>query len=192
MEADVLYWTKFAAIAQALGALATFLAVVASLHIARGAGKPKLRITVGERLIKGGGPDRHLLMFEVANKGGWPVHVGSVGWRTGWLPWGPGFLRRKYAVQVTSSTAFGVEPPFAVAPGAKAQTHAPLVDVLAYAEECGGDPLFSRDWPLIGRRVTRVRATVSIATGETIVAKVESSLIAALVEAEKRAIERNA
>lgn len=53
---EVTYWTKFGAIAQALGAVGTFAAVVVSLVVAFRARKPSLRITVGERIVVGEAP----------------------------------------------------------------------------------------------------------------------------------------
>ena len=87
-----LFWTKVAAISQAVAALGTFIAVGVSLWLATYGRRPKLKLTVGERLIFGGGEDTgRLLMFSVVNASERPVFIRGIGWRTGWLRWGPAF-----------------------------------------------------------------------------------------------------
>lgn len=69
MEPDM-FWEKVSAIGQVAGAIATFMAVVISLYIARGGRVPRLSLKVGERLTIGGGlPEHRLLMFSVTNMG---------------------------------------------------------------------------------------------------------------------------
>lgn len=185
-----LYWLKVGAIGQVAGAIATFLAVVASLYIALRSHKPRMRIRVGERLIIGGSaydPDR-VLVFSVANTGERPIHVRTVGWRTGWLRWGPSFLKRAYAVQLTGGTVTPVAPPFEVPPGAEVSTYANMANVLEHARDRTKRPLFTRDWPILGRRRTIAWGSVSTADGHTRHVPVEKSFLEAIVKAEKEAL----
>ncbi len=159
MEDPALYWTKVAAIGQVAGAIATALAAVVSLWIAFHGRKPRLKLTVGERIIFGGGQSEiRVLMFKIANAGERPVHISGVGWLTGWSKWGPSFLQFKPAIQITGGAFYGDQaPPFEIQPGAAVTTQALMENVLAYAAERAEEPLFTRDWPFIGRRATRVQ-----------------------------------
>lgn len=178
-------WEKIAAIGQVAGAAATFLAVVVSLWIAFHGRRPRLRLIVGERVIIGGGHDDFdVLMYEVANAGERPVHVRGIGWRTGWLRWGPKALRRKAAVQITNSAGMGSEPPYEIQPGAAVGSYALMENVMVHSRERGADPFFTRDWPVIGRRITRVRAYGYTADGYTIAVKPEKGLLKALAAGE--------
>lgn len=189
MSDPIIYWTKFSAIAQAAGAISTFLAVVVSLFFALNAGKPRLRLKIGERIILGDGNEYPaLLMFEVANSGNRPVQIKGIGWETGWLRWGPSPLKRKNAIQLTGNVMIhGIDPPYEVQPGMSASSYAFMENILTYASERKSNPLFVRDWPLLGRRKTRVYGYAYTADGFTVRAKPEPALIGKLVTAEKLA-----
>lgn len=148
-------------------------------------------MTVGIRLVYGGGaPELAVLMFNIANAGERPVHVNGIGWRTGWLRWGPQFLSRRAAVQLTGVPQLGnVAPPFEIQPGAAAATYALMENVLSYARERAAEPFYSRDWPLLGRKLTRVRAYAYTADGHTVTVKPEKSLLLDLGRAESEALE---
>jgi len=55
MDEPLLFWNKAAAIGQIAGAAATFVAVVISLWIVATETREKLKLTVGHRIIIGGG-----------------------------------------------------------------------------------------------------------------------------------------
>jgi hypothetical protein len=185
MNDTELYWTKIAAISQAAAAIATFLAVVASLYIAFRSRRPILRLKVGERVLIGGKLDgAEFLMFEVANGGERPVYINGIGWRTGWFKWGPKCVRSKAAVQLTGNVGFGREPPYEVQAGAAVGSYAELRKVLAHSRERVSEPFFTRDWPLFGRQPTRVLGYAYTADGHIIHVKPEKALLDLLIKAE--------
>lgn len=189
MNDPIIFWTKFGAIAQALGAVGTFLAVVTSLYLAISNGRPRLRLRIGERTIIGDGVEYpRLLMFEVANAGDRPVQIRGLSWETGWLRWGPSPIKRIKAIQFTGHVGIQcADPPYQVEPGMSVASYAILDNVLVYARERKLSPLFSRDWPLIGRRKTRIRGYAYTADGFTIRISPEPTLVEMLVIAEKTA-----
>ena len=186
---DQLFWTIVAAVGQVAGAVATFAAVVVSLYLATSARKPRVKLRVGERLIIGGGvDDQRVLMFSVANVGERNVHVRTLGWRTGRLGWGPQWLKRQAAVQLTGGVPGGTDPPYELLPGAEISSHAEMGNILTYCLERADRPFFTRDIPWLGRRRTTVRAFISTADGYVIHVRPERGLLDALVQAEKAAL----
>lgn len=182
------FWTIVAAVGQVAGAVATFSAVVVSLYLSTSARKPRVKLRVGERIIIGGGvDDRRVLMFSVANVGERNVHVRSLGWRTGQINWGPEWLRRQAAVQLTGGVPGGTDPPYELLPGAEISSYADIANVLDYCRERSDRPIFSRDIPFLGRRKTSVRAYVTTADGYVIKVRPERALVDALVQAEAEA-----
>ena len=188
MKEIELYWLKVSALSQVAAAAVTFLAVLVSLYIAFRGRRPRLKLKVGERLIMGGGADElAVLMFSVANAGERPVHVRGIGWRTGWLRWGPTFLKRRAAVQVTGGAGMGQDPPYELQPGAEGSSYALMENILGFLGERQAEPFYTRDWPLFGRRATSVRGYVYTADGYLFHSRPEKSLLSQLVQAEKRA-----
>lgn len=176
MTETELFWVKVGAFSQVAGAIATFLAVAASLFIALRTRRPRLRLKVGERLITNGADDwPRYVMFEIANAGERPVHIKGIGWKTGWLRWGPQCLRTKAAVQMPLLTGLGQDPPYELQAGASASSFQPMEAMRAGAVE-RDEPFFARDWPVWGRRATRIRAYAYTADGYTIRAKPEKPL----------------
>ena len=94
MDESIL-WEKVAAIGQVAGAVATFAAVVVSLWIARSERRAHIKARAGLRLIAygDGSPFEDAISILITNHGMWPVHVSSVGWKTGWLGVGPEWLK---------------------------------------------------------------------------------------------------
>ena len=166
MDEAALFWDKWSAIGQLLGAAATFLAVLVSLFIAFQGRRPRLKLRAGiYQFVTNGEFSDPILLFEVANAGDRPVHIRGVGWHTGWLRWGPKFLRLRHAVQVTGSIVGSIDPPYELQPGGYAASYAKMSDVLEHARERKDSPFFTRDWPVLGRRLTRVRAYAYTADG---------------------------
>jgi hypothetical protein len=182
-----LCWTMVSAIGQVAGAFATFFAVVVSLFIAFRAPRPRVRLVVGERIIFPS--EMEVLVFEVANAGDRPFHVRGIGWQTGWLKRGPAFLKSQPAIQITEPIGYvaSADPPYELQPGAVQYSYRLMGDMLG-AARARAEPFFTRDWPLIGRRETRVRAYAYTADGHEFRVKPERSLMLALVKAEKRAL----
>ena len=186
---DQLFWTIVAALGQVAGAIATFAAVVVSLCLATSARRPRVKLRVGERLIIGGGADdQRVLMFSVANVGERNVQVRTLGWQTGWFRWGPQWLKRQAAVQLTGGVPGGIDPPYELLPGAEITSVAEMGNILTYCLERAGRPLFTRDIPWLGRRSTIVRAFISTADGYVIHVRPEQTLLDVLVQAEKAAL----
>lgn len=180
-----LCWTMVSAIGQVAGAIATFLAVVVSLWIAFHGRKPRMKLSVGERIAMGGGvPDARLLVFEVANMGERPVHIRGLGWRTGWLHWGPAFLRYQHAVQIIDPGPYGMPPPYELQPGAANSSMVLMQHVLAASRIRAGPPFFSRDWPVLGRKGTKITGYAYTANGYMIRMKAEKPLRNALIQSE--------
>lgn len=190
MGAEELYWVKVSALGQVAGAVATFLAVAASLYIALHARKPRLRLVVGERMLVGGVEHgMELLCFSIANQGERPVHINGIGWRTGWLRWGPKFLKRQNGIQMTGGVGFGLVPPYEIQPGASVASYALMTNVLDNAKERKTDPFFTRDWPWLGRRKTAVWGYAYTADGHTVHVRAEKDLVEALTTAERAALD---
>lgn len=191
MSGEELYWAKVAALGQVAGAVATLAAVIVSLWIAFRGKRPRLRLVVGERLIIGAMTDEDLrvLMFSVINAGQRPVHISGVGWRTGWFPWGPRFLRSQSAVQVTGSLPYGKQPPYELQPGAEQASYALLENVLDNTRQMSGRPFFARVWPLVGLQPTRIRGYAYTADGYSFLVRVENDLAGKLAGAEAQRLE---
>jgi hypothetical protein len=79
-------------------------------------------------------------------------------------------------------------PPFEIQPGAAASTNALMDNIISYARERAEEPFFTRDWPWLGRKATRVRAYAYTADGHTVTVKPEKGLLAALTEAELQGV----
>ena len=135
-------------------------------------------------IIGGGEIGPPLVVFSVANAGDRPVHISGIGWRTGWLRWGPKFLRRQHAIQMTGGMGYGQDPPYEIQPGASVSSHALLENVTNSIKEKSGRPLFARDWPIFGRRKTAIWGYAYTADGHTIHVRAEKTLAAALANAE--------
>lgn len=190
MNEPELYWTKVAALGQVFGAIATFLAVIVSLWLAYHARKPRLRVRVTLQTIIGGMTDGlDFLAIDVANTGERPVHIRSVGWRTGWPTRWPSFLARGAAYQMTPGAemfGLGTQPPFELQPGASASMYCDMDRMTSHAGD-RPEPIFTRNWPVIGKKGTRLRACVFTADGHVFYAKPAKALAVALIAAEQAA-----
>ena len=186
MDPQELYWTKVSAIGQAAGAIATSLAVATSLYVAFRGRRPRIKLTVGERLIIGQPPQANVavLAFTIVNAGERPVHIQGIGWRTGYLRKGPEFLRRQVAVQTAGGVALGKEPPYELQPGASQTTYALLENVLSWTAKKKGKPFLTRIVPISGPRQTRIEGYVYTADGYTFRVAAEALLAKKLAEAE--------
>jgi hypothetical protein len=123
-------------------------------------------------------------MFSVANSGERPVNINGFGWRTGWLRWGPVFLKRQHAIQTTGGIGYGQDPPYEIQPGAAVSSYALMENVTNNIKEKSSKPFFARDWPWLGRRRTAIWGCAYTADGHTIYVRTERSLVDALAEAE--------
>ena len=105
---DATWWTAFGAIAQALGALATFFAVVAALWTTRserqirGRGEAKIVL----ELQPGASEGRYHILFHLENSGLRDLHWTNIAWRVGWLRFGPAALKYEWALQSIGMSPF--------------------------------------------------------------------------------------
>jgi hypothetical protein len=98
--------------------IATFAAVVVSLHLARRSERVRLRVRTGIRLvIQGDGTPAHeVLEFHATNIGDRPVTVASVGWSIGKRK------KRRYCIQ-TLCGPYSAQYPKVLAHGESASFH---------------------------------------------------------------------
>lgn len=81
-------WEIIAALATALSAAASFAAVWVALHLARRVSIPKVKFTVGHRVMLTPGekgPYPEYVLFNVVNTGERVVRISQIGWRVGLL-----------------------------------------------------------------------------------------------------------
>ncbi len=178
MDDPVLFWTKVAAIGQAVGAIATFGAVVVSLWVVFSERRPSIKLRVHLNMIIGAGDAAmDVVSFDVINAGQRVVHVRSVGWRTGWTQFGPKWLRYQYAYQIAGGLPVSKTPPFELSPGESG-----CVIVTAQEFHDGGalerDKLFFlRRMPVFNKLISaNIHASVSLAEGTTVLSKVDKKL----------------
>ena len=184
-------WNAVAAIGQVVGAVATFMAVWVSLRLARKARVPDARLKVSTVLIISPGlNDIRVLMFSVTNSGERSIHVRTVGWQTGWFKHGPSWLKKQYAMQLTGGVPGTPEPPFELSPANEVSTYCLMANVEDACRERRSDPFFTRDYPWLGRRSTRVRASVYIGEGYTFYTKPTADVIKYVTYAEVQALDQ--
>lgn len=175
---DVAWWTEFGAIAQALGALATFAAVLVSLWIVRSERQLRAKATAGIRIIfmGDGSPGVYLVGVSILNTGMRPVRVTSTGWRTGWLPRGPKAMRYRFAMQNTSLLQHGKSPPFVIEPGMEEVVLTSVQDMKAgmASNSAAHKDLFDRKVRVLGD--APIFAAVSFTGRPVLNVKVEPSL----------------
>lgn len=178
MTDDVLFWTQVSAIGQVAGALATAAAVIVSLWIVLSERLPQIKVRAGIRLVVGGGaPALDVMSFTLTNVGTRSFQIAQVGWRTGWLPFGPKWLKHQHAIQVLGPpvTIPGSSvPPFDIAAGERKGIHVSCD--LYEAHRRDGD-LFGRKIPLFKeRKAPNVHFWIEIVGARTKYVKVERSL----------------
>jgi hypothetical protein len=176
----MLLWTEIAAIAQALGALATAAAVGTSLWIVLSERGAHLKVTAGLRMLIAGDdtPATDFITIRIENHGQRAVRVIGVGWRTGWLRrFGPEYLRHQHALQnPVPSPIFPAAPPFDVAPGQETTVAIPVADYSAAIPKDFGADFFMRRLPFLGLRPANIRVAVSAVAARTSYTTIEASL----------------
>jgi hypothetical protein len=148
----VTWWTAFGAIAQAIGAVATFAAVAVSLWIVASERAMKAQASAGIRVqfAGDGTPGIYMVGIEVINVGVRPFHVTSVGWRTGWLRRGPKALTHRYAIQNMNIMLNQRPAPHIVEPGRSEGFYVAIADMKGVNAEESRNEMFVRKLPLIG------------------------------------------
>ena len=146
------WWNAFGAIAQALGAVATFAAVGVSLWIVVSERTMRARGSAGIRVSFAGDgtPGQYMVGIEVLNTGVRPFHVGSVGWRTGWFSRGPKAARYRFALQNDSVMVNQKVGPMIVEPGRNEGFYTLLADMKNPTGEAARNEMFRRRLPILG------------------------------------------
>lgn len=172
----VTWWTAFGAIAQAIGAFATFAAVAVSLWVVLSERAMKAQGSAGIRVsfIGDGTPGTYLVGIEVMNIGVRPFHVGSVGWRTGWISRGPQAFAFRYAIQNTAIMLNHQPGPTIVEPGRNQGFYTRIADMKAANGEASRVEMFGRKFPIIGR--APIRAMIHITGRKPLMVKVSKEL----------------
>jgi hypothetical protein len=159
-ESLIIWWTAFGAIAQAIGALATFAAVTVSLWVVISDRSIRARGSAGIRVsfVGDGSPGTYMVGIEVVNIGTRSFHVNSVGWRTGWLRRGPKVLAFQYAIQNTSVMLNQRPGPTIVEPGRDEGFYTFIADMKN--SNTDKDSFFDRPLKLLGH--APIRAMINI------------------------------
>jgi hypothetical protein len=170
------WWTAFGAIAQAAGALATFAAVALSLWIVMSERAMRAHGSAGiwVSFAGDGTPGVYMVVIRVQNAGVRPFQVNSIGWKTGWLRWGPQPLGYRLAIQNTSLLAGISRPPKNVEPGLSEGFYVTVADMKAEAGKASREELFVRKVPILG--YCPIRAMIHISGRKPLSVKVGKDL----------------
>lgn len=174
---ETVFWTKMAALGQMAGAVATFAAVLVSLWIAQSERRAHVRVVAGLRVVMST-PAVDVISVLITNHGLRPVRVSAVGWRTGWLRYGPRWLSFQHAVQTFDhpiSMMSAVQPPFDLGPGQDANLHIPVTPFQEHADL--REDFFNRGLPFRKEPTrTQICVEVHLVAAKKTVARVEKGL----------------
>ncbi len=176
----VVWWTAFGAVAQAIGAIATFAAVGVSLWIVISERTMQARGSAGIRVMFAGDgtPGQYMVGIEVLNTGVRPFQVSSVGWRTGWFSRGPSAIRFRFAIQNPSVMVNQRVVPVIVEPGRNEGFYTLLADMKNAAGQAGANELFRRSLAVLGD--CPIWAMVNITGRKPLLIRVKGELAAFL------------
>ena len=181
MDAELLLWTKIAAIGQVAGAFATALAVAVTLWVVLSERQARVKVTAGLRLlVTQGRPDltEEVINITVVNTGLRPVSVNSIGWRTGWVRrFGPKWARYGFAMQSAAMQRDSQDPPYVLEPG---QQKAMLVNLKPFhGDETKSErttEIFSATVPFVGPVPANIRCAAHIVGTRSRYSRIERSL----------------
>jgi hypothetical protein len=178
---ESLFWAQVAAIGQVAGAAATFAAVLVSLWIAHSERRAHIKARCGLRLsvIGDGSPFEDVIQMVITNYGLRAVRVSSIGWRTGWIAFGPKWLKFQHAMQKfdhpISAMSLTVIPPFDLAPGQEVSMTL-LPEPFTKATELRKE-FFNREMPITKKLIaTKVCLMVSLVAAKAVTTRVEKNL----------------
>lgn len=89
-------WELYNSFSNWLSAIATLAAVLVSLHLARKAGRPRAKVSVGHRIVVTPGESQkppEVVVFKLVNTGDRTIRVTNIGWKVG-------LWRKRYALQL--------------------------------------------------------------------------------------------
>lgn len=177
---EALFWEKVAALGQVAGAIATFAAVCVSLWLARSERRAHVRARAGLRMIFAGdgSPFEDVISVQVTNHSLRSARISSVGWRTGWMKYGPRWLAFQHAVQKFDrpiSSISSPRPPFDLGPGQEVTFY-----LSPEPFKKGGEwrnSFFNRHFPWRQNpSPAKICTVVSIVASKAVVTRVERSL----------------
>lgn len=124
-----------------------------------------------------GSPATDVISISVTNVGLRGVRVSSIGWRTGWLRFGPSWLKQQFALQNPTNVLGSSNPPFDLEPG---QEKTVLLDVAVFADGINDETrveFFNRKLPFIRNPVpAKVHVIVSLVAAKSVFSRVEKEL----------------
>ena len=170
------WWTAFGAIAQAVGAVATFAAVAVSLWVVLSERAMRARGSAGIKVMFAGDgtPGVYMVGIDVLNVGVRPFHVSSVGWRSGWFSHGPMALQHRHAIQNPSVMMNSGPGPHIIEPGRNQGFYTKVADMKSADAKASRTEMFARKLPILGN--APIRALVHITGRKPLVVKVSSDL----------------
>lgn len=156
MSADELFWAKITAIGQVAGAVATFLAVLIALYLARREQSLRIRVSAGLWSIFSEGSVTPVVAVTVDNIGLRKVGITGIGWTTGFfgrifsiLP----VLRARSCHQMEDySWIINKRFPWQLEPGESRSTYFKRDEFLAEFKKAQDNDLFRR-LPWLSRHV---------------------------------------
>jgi hypothetical protein len=93
-------WDLINSFANWFAAAGSFAAAFVALYLARRAGTPSARVSVGHRIVVGPGsakPYPEFAHFRIVNTGDRPIRISQIGWKTG-------LLKTRHAIQLFEPT----------------------------------------------------------------------------------------
>lgn len=167
-------WEIIAALATALSATASFAAVWVALHLAKRVSIPKVKFTVGHRvMVTQGekGPYPEYVLFNVVNTGERIIRISQIGWRVG-------LLKKRFAIQ-TFDPRYSSKLPVELTHGQEANYFVPLAD-----QEEPWLAHFAKRMMMPNRRTScaTLRATLITSVGNQFIVKPQRNLVSKLRE----------
>jgi hypothetical protein len=175
MDATV-WWTAFGAIAQAAGALATFVAVGVALWQTSSERRLRASASAGIKILFGGYGQHgvYFLGFDVLNTGYRTIRVSSISWRAGWLPRGPRALRYHYAMQTFDGLG-GRQPPFDLEPSERTTALVSVEAFIGAGDAPANDDMFGRSLPVLGAEP--IRAIINVSGRKPLIVKPSADML---------------
>lgn len=177
---SLLLWAKVGAIGQVAAAVATFAAVCVSLWLAHSERRANIKVRAGLRFqfAGDGSPFEDVISIQITNYGLRPVRISSVGWRTGWLRYGPKWLAFQHAIQQFDRPVSAMSSPtlpFDLGPGQEMTLYIPPEPFKKDGET--RIAFFNRRIPLRkGPSPTKVCVVVFAVASKAVVTRVERGL----------------
>lgn len=187
MDASILYWTKIAAIGQVAGAIATLLAVIAALYLARSERRIRVKVAASlSRIVDARGAIQTVTVT-VENIGLRTAKIDAIGWIGGVPTWRlpravrwivPRWLQQETLHQIPDyASLINDNFPWRLEPYESKSTHFKREDFLREFSSKQGN-VFFRNIPLINKIVSvRPRVYVAVDTKPVITGLIAQPLL---------------